>query len=91
MGTTISERGHNLNMSYFNEPRWNRRIQQANRLFGAQRLRTYAILDRDLMRGPAPVAPYINTNARILVSARVRNHVFHQTYGTDFAALSLVG
>jgi ABC-type oligopeptide transport system substrate-binding subunit len=90
-GTTISERGHNLNMSYFSEPRWNQRIQQANRQFGAQRLRTYAILDRDLMRGPAPIAPYINTTARILVSARVRNYVFHQTYGTDFAALNLVG
>jgi hypothetical protein len=66
-------------------------MQQANRQFGAQRLRAYALLDRDLMRGPAPVAPYINTNARILVSARVRNYVFHQIYGTDFAAVNLVG
>ena len=90
-GTTITEQGHNINLSYFNEPKWNRRMQQANQQFGAQRLRTYAVLDRDLMRGPAPIAPYINTNARILVSARVRNHVFHMAYGTDLAALNLVG
>jgi ABC-type transport system substrate-binding protein len=78
------------NLSYFDEPSWNRRMSQANALFGAQRLRTYATLDRDLMAGPAPVAPYINTNARIFVSDRVRNHVFHKVYGTDFAVLNLV-
>jgi peptide/nickel transport system substrate-binding protein len=90
-GTTISEQGHNINLSYFDEPKWNRRMQQANGQFGAQRLRTYAILDRDLMRGPAPVAPYINTNARILVSARVGCYVFHQAYGSIWGPLCLRG
>jgi hypothetical protein len=33
----------------------------------------------------------VNTNARILVSSRVRNYIFHKVYGTDFAALNLVG
>jgi ABC-type oligopeptide transport system substrate-binding subunit len=89
-GTSIQP-DNNVNLSYFNEARWNARMTQAASQFGAQRLRTYAILDRDLMQGPAPVAPYINTNARILVSARVRNHIFHKVYGTDFAALNLVG
>jgi ABC-type transport system substrate-binding protein len=89
-GTSIQP-DNNVNLSYFNEPAWNRRMDQASAQFGAQRLRTYAILDRDLMAGPAPVAPYINTNARIFVSARVRNYVFHKVYGTDFAALNLVG
>jgi peptide/nickel transport system substrate-binding protein len=88
-GTTITEQGHNINLSYFNEPKWNRRMQQANRQFGAQRLRTYAILDRDLMRGPAPVAPYINTNARTFVSARIGCFTYHQVYGADLAALCL--
>jgi oligopeptide transport system substrate-binding protein len=89
-GTSIQP-DNNVNLSYFNEPRWNRRMEQAASLFGTQRLRTYAILDRDLMRGPAPVAPYIKTSARILVSSRVRNYIFHKVYGTDFAALNLVG
>jgi ABC-type oligopeptide transport system substrate-binding subunit len=89
-GTSIQP-DNNVNLSYFNERSWNTRMDAANRLFGAQRLRTYAALDRDLMKGPAPLAPYINTNARILVSDRVRNHIFHKVYGTDFAALNLVG
>jgi ABC-type transport system substrate-binding protein len=89
-GTSIQP-DNNVNLSYFNEARWNARMTQASAQFGAQRLRTYANLDRDLMAGPAPMAPYVNTNARILVSARVRNHVFHKVYGTDFAALNLVG
>jgi ABC-type transport system substrate-binding protein len=89
-GTSI-QADNNVNLSYFNEPRWNNRMTAASRLFGAQRLRTYAILDRDLMRGPAPMAPYINTNARIFVSSRVRNYVYHKVYGTDFATLSLAG
>jgi hypothetical protein len=41
------------------------------------------------MHGPAPLAPYINADARILVSSRVRNYVFHPVYGTDFAAVSI--
>ena len=90
-GTSLGPENNFSNLSYFNEPRWNRRMAQAHQLFGAQRLRAYAILDRDLMRGPAPMAPLFNTNARILVSERVRNYIFHKVYGSDFAALNLVG
>jgi ABC-type transport system substrate-binding protein len=87
-GTSIQP-DNNVNLSYFNEAKWNARMDQAAHQFGAARLNAYAILDRDLMKGPAPVAPYINTNARILVSSRVRNYIFHKVYGTDFAAVSI--
>lgn len=87
-GTSI-EPDRNVNLSYFNEASWNKRMDQAAKQFGAARLHAYSVLDRDLMRGPAPVAPYINTNARILVSSRVTNYVYHKVYGTDFAAISL--
>ena len=87
---TAAAAGSSFNLSYFNEPAWNRRMEAANLQYGAQRLRTYATLDRDLMSGPAPVAPYINTNARVLVSSRVRNYVYHKVYGTDFGVLNLV-
>jgi peptide/nickel transport system substrate-binding protein len=80
---------NNGNLSYFNDPKWNARMDGANRQFGAQRLNAYSILDRDLMQGPAPIAPYINTNTRILVSARVGCFTFQQVYGTDYAALCL--
>jgi len=67
---------HNVNTSYFNEPRWNRRMEQASRLSGAARLRAYGQLDRDLMRDAAPQAPYINTNARVFVSQDVGCYTF---------------
>jgi hypothetical protein len=34
------------------------------------------------MAGPAPLAPYINTNARILMSKHVGCYVYSQTYGS---------
>src|SRR5712691_4225490 len=87
-GTAIQP-DNNVNLSYFNSPVWNARMASAANQFGAARLNAYAALDRDLMKGPAPVAPYINQNARILVSSRVANYTYHKVYGTDFAALSL--
>ncbi|MDQ5820616.1 MAG: ABC transporter substrate-binding protein [Actinomycetota bacterium] len=87
-GTSIQP-DNNVNLSYFNSPVWNKRMEAASRQFGAKRLRAYAILDRDLMKGPAPMAPYINTNARILVSDRVKGFVFHKVYGSDFGAISV--
>jgi peptide/nickel transport system substrate-binding protein len=87
-GTSIQP-DNNVNLSYFNTPAWNAKMDAANRQFGAARLKAYAILDRDLMKGPAPVAPYINQNARVLVSSRVANYTYHKVYGTDFAAVSL--
>jgi ABC-type oligopeptide transport system substrate-binding subunit len=89
-GTSIQP-DNNVNLSYFNERSWNARMDQANRLFGAQRLRTYATLDRDLMRGPAPVAPYINTNARVLVSERTGCYLYHKVYGGLFGTVCLRG
>ena len=59
---------HNVNVSYFNDPAFNRKMEAASRLSGQRRLTTYGALDADIMRNGAPVAPYINTNARILVS-----------------------
>ena len=87
-GTSIQP-DNNVNLSYFNEPVWNKRMEAASRQFGAKRNRVYSILDRDLMKGPAPMAPYVNTNARILVSERVKGYVFHKVYGSDFGAISV--
>jgi len=73
---------NNVNLSYFNQPTWNKRIANAAKLAGAARYKAYAKLDHDLMAGPAPLAPYINTNARILMSKRVGCYVYSQTYGS---------
>ena len=62
---------NNVNASYFNNATYNRRMDQAYALSGQARLNAYGLLDRDIMRDQAPVAPYISTNARILTSTKV--------------------
>jgi ABC-type transport system substrate-binding protein len=62
---------NNVNTSYFNNPTYNRKLEAASRLYGAARLRAYGNLDADVVRNQAPMAPYINTNARIFVSQNV--------------------
>lgn len=79
---------NNVNLSYFNDPVWNKRMQDAAKLSGDKRLTTYGKLDADLMRGPAPMAPYIVTNARIYVSDSVGCYTFSPTHGvTNLAAV----
>ena len=62
---------NNVNTSYFNNPTYNRKLEQASRLYGNARLRAYGNLDAEITRAQAPMAPYINTNARIFVSQNV--------------------
>lgn len=62
---------NNVNASYFNNATYNRRMDAAYKLAGQARLTAYGLLDRDIMKDQAPVAPYISTNARILTSNKV--------------------
>jgi len=73
---------NNVNLSYFNSPKFNKLMEAAAKLSGAARYAAYAKLDHDLMAGPAPIAPYINTNARIFMSKRVGCYLYSQTYGS---------
>ena len=85
-GTSIQP-ANNVNLSYFNTPKWNARMNTASHLAGQARYNAYAALDRDLMKQAAPVAPYINTNARVFVSKRVGCYVYSQVYGSILNAL----
>ena len=63
---------HNVNVVVLQQRRrstrrWTRRTPCPAR----PRLTAYGLLDRDLMKNAAPVAPYISTNARILTSTKV--------------------
>jgi peptide/nickel transport system substrate-binding protein len=78
---------NNVNLSYFNSPKFNTLMESAARKSGAARYAAYAKLDHDLMAGPAPLAPYINTNARILMSKNVGCYVYSQTYGSILNAV----
>ena len=62
---------NNVNVSYFNDAKFNAQMDKAYGLAGQPRLDAYAALDKALMKDAAPVAPYISTNARILTSTKV--------------------
>jgi hypothetical protein len=64
-------------------------MTEAASLSGRKRERAYALLDRDLTAQAAPIAPYISSNARIFVSARVGCFTYQSVYGTDLASLCL--
>ena len=91
-GRVLSSLGpENNNLSKFREARWQRRIAAAMRMRpGPARLRAWSNLERDIMRTAAPVAPYVNTNARFLVSARTRCVVFQPLYGMSLNAACVV-
>jgi ABC-type oligopeptide transport system substrate-binding subunit len=87
-GTSIQPE-NNVNLSYFNEARWNKRMAAAAKMAGQARYNSYAQIDRDLMTQAAPLAPYIDTNARLFVSKRVGCFVYSQVYGVDLGAACL--
>ena len=78
---------NNVNLSYFNEPKWNALMTAASRMEGQARLDAYAKLDHDMMAQAAPMAPYIDTNARIFTSKNVGCYVYSQVYGSILNAL----
>jgi ABC-type oligopeptide transport system substrate-binding subunit len=61
---------NNVNVSYFNNAAMNRAMDRAYGLAGNARLNAYGDLDINLMKNFSPVAPYISTNARILLSTK---------------------
>ena len=59
------------NLARFDEPPFNAQMQQASRLRGAAREKTYAELDLRLARDAAPIVPMAVLSEVTLVSARV--------------------
>lgn len=68
-GRTIAK-SNNINTAYFDDPVFNRRMEQAAQKFGAARVAAYARLDRDLTRA-APFVVYGNSTVREFISDRV--------------------
>jgi peptide/nickel transport system substrate-binding protein len=73
---------NNVNESYFNNAAYNKKMEAASRLSGDARLNAYGALDADIMKNQAPMAPFINTNARIFVSQSVGCYTFSAVNGT---------
>jgi ABC-type transport system substrate-binding protein len=75
------------NWSYFNVPKYNRLIERAGRLSGAQRYRAYGDLDVQLARNAAPAIAILNPNTWAFVSARTGCVVMNPTL--DLTAVCL--
>jgi peptide/nickel transport system substrate-binding protein len=79
-GTNI-QATNNQNLSYFNDPGFNRRMAQAAVMSGDGRLAAYAALDRDLSKAGA-VLGYVNTNGRYYISQSTGCFVVPPVQGT---------
>jgi peptide/nickel transport system substrate-binding protein len=80
-GRRIQE-SNNVNLSYFNDAGYNRKLEAAARTTGADRIAAYGALDADIMKNRAPLAPYLALNARVFVSQSVGCFTFSSVYGT---------
>jgi peptide/nickel transport system substrate-binding protein len=89
--------GHNIpaannqNLSHFDDPTFDRRMDAAARLSGSRRYAAYAKLDADLVREAAPIIPYANNYRLEFVSKRTGCIVLAPgaASGLDFAAVCL--
>jgi ABC-type transport system substrate-binding protein len=62
---------NNVNYSYMNIPKWNKKMASAARLVGPKRLRVYGNLDLQIMNQVAPMAVERTYNNRYFFSNRV--------------------
>jgi len=87
-GKSIQET-ENVNISYFNVPKYNNRIEQAGRLGGKARFSAFAKLDVDLTTksDAVPWASYMNFIARDFVSKHVGCYIYHPVFQMDLATL----
>jgi peptide/nickel transport system substrate-binding protein len=87
-GSTISA-DNNGDLSYFNDPAFDRQVHAAAALSGAMRYRTYRQLDLELERDLVPAAAFATNASRDFFSARMGCQLYQPLYGIDLAALCL--
>jgi peptide/nickel transport system substrate-binding protein len=77
---------NNNNYSYFNDPKWNRKMSAAARLVGPNRLKVYGQMDLDIMKQAAPMAIERTYNNRYVFSKRVNpKSLVYQGIYQDFS------
>src|SRR5215210_749124 len=77
------------NVAYFDDPKFNAKMNAAARLSGPKRYASYGALDIDITRNGAPWAAHSNSNLRIFVSNKVGCFTTSASYQVDLAALCL--
>jgi peptide/nickel transport system substrate-binding protein len=71
---------NNNNLALLDDPVFNKRMEAAERLAGAQRYATFGRLDIDIMRNAAPWASLYIPTVREFVSARVGCYIFQPAF-----------
>jgi YVTN family beta-propeller protein len=82
---------NNLNLSYLDDPSFNRKLSAAARLAGTKRYRAYNRLALELARDLAPGVAFATSASRDFFSARIGCQVYQPVFGIDLAALCLRG
>jgi ABC-type transport system substrate-binding protein len=81
---------NNDNVSYFDDPAFNVKMNAAAKLTGPARYKRYGALDIDITKNAAPWAAFANRSTREFVSTHVTNVVYQPVYGgMDLAAVKL--
>jgi peptide/nickel transport system substrate-binding protein len=81
--------GADTNLSRFDDPAFNQRMDDASPLQAPARYDAYSSLDHDIMADAAPWAPFGNVNVRDFFSARIGCQAYNPLFGMDLAALCL--
>lgn len=88
-GSLIHSGSGNTNLSYFNDPAYNRKLEAAAALTGSVRNQAYAQLDSALARSAAPAVPYAVFNHTAFVAIRIGCVQMNPIYGASLGALCL--
>jgi peptide/nickel transport system substrate-binding protein len=79
--------GDDNNFGHFKNAAFQRRMREVARLVGRKRLAAYALLERDLMRRAAPIAPFLVANDVIFVSPSLGCFAYDAAFGPDVFAM----
>src|SRR5262249_18264298 len=90
-GNLASAGSYSPNLSHFDDPVYNRRLEAAAKPPGPARYTTYARLDADLAKNAAPIIAWGTPRWQELLSARMGCQIYNVSYGMDFAALCIRG
>jgi len=86
-GHNIQDSGNN-NYGYFDNAKYNRKMEAANHLFGTKRYTTYGNLDVDISKNAVPDAFWINFNNRDFIGPKTGCWTFQPIYASpDFTLL----
>jgi ABC-type transport system substrate-binding protein len=82
---------NNNNNAYFNNKTFNNKMELAGRIANlGKRYAAWAVIDRDVMKNQAPLAPLFFRTVREFTSNRVKNYSYQPIYASmNFNAVSL--